>query len=259
MKDLYSFSRNKGDHEKFYEKMKDAYMQTFGRMGMKEKTYITISSGGSFSKYSYEFQTLSEAGEDEIYIIDEGKKLAINRQDFNEDILKDFKLNIKKEKLVKKKSIEVGDIYSLGYKYSEAFDLKYKNEKGEDEMAYMGSYGMSPTRLMGAIVELNNDEKGIIWPKSVAPFQVHLLSLGKDKEAEKIYKDLEKKNIDVLFDDRNTSAGEKFADADLIGIPYRVVVSEKALNSGGFEVKKRSGGEKIQIMTEKELTKILTK
>ena len=257
MKDLYSFSRNQKDHEKFYEKMKDVYMQTFGRMGMEEKTYITISSGGSFSKYSYEFQTLSDAGEDEIYIIDEKNKLAINKQDFNDDILKDFGLNIKKEDLVKKKSIEVGDIYSLGFKYSEAFDLKYKNEKGEDEMAYMGSYGMSPTRLMGAIVELNNDENGIIWPESVAPFQVHLISLGKNEEAQILYKDLQKNNIEVLFDDReDTSAGAKFADADLIGIPWRVVVSEKSLTSGGVEVKKRNEKESEIVEVEKLLEKI---
>jgi len=257
MKDLYSFSRDREDHEKFYEKMKDVYMQTFGRMGMKEETYITISSGGSFSKYSYEFQTLSDAGEDEIYIIDEKKKLAINKQDFNDDILKDFGLNIKKEDLVKKKSIEVGDIYSLGYKYSEAFDLKYKNEKGENEMAYMGSYGMSPTRLMGAIVELNSDENGIIWPESVAPFQAHLLSLGKNNEAEKIYNDLQKNNIEVLFDDReDTSAGAKFADADLIGIPWRVVVSEKSLAGGGVEVKKRSEEKSEIVEIEKLVEKI---
>jgi len=252
MKDLYSFSKNKEEHEAFYEKMKDVYMKVFGRLGMKDKTYITVSSGGSFSKYSYEFQTLSEAGEDTIYIIDEDKKIAVNKDDFNDGVIADFNLNIDKEKLVEKKAIEVGDIYSLGYKFSEPFNLTYKDENGKEELVYMGSYGMSPSRLMGAVVELNSDEKGMLWPENVAPFKVHLLSLGENEEAEKIYKDLLKKGIEVLYDDREISAGEKFADSDLIGIPYRVVVSKKSLAAGGVELKKRSE-EKSEIIKIGEL------
>ena len=239
MKDLYSFSKNKEEHETFYEKMKDVYMKVFGRLGMGDKTFVTISSGGTFSKYSYEFQTLSEAGEDTIYI-DETKKIAINKDDFNEDVIVDFNLNIDKKKLIEKKAIEVGDIYSLGYKFSEPFNLTYKDENGKEEFVYMGSYGMSPSRLMGAVVELNSDEKGIIWPENVAPFMVHLLSLGENEEAKKIYKNLLEKGIEVLYDDREISAGEKFADSDLIGIPYRIVVSKKSLAAGGVEVKKRN-------------------
>jgi prolyl-tRNA synthetase len=218
---------------------------------MDDKTYVTISSGGTFSKYSYEFQTLSEAGEDTIYI-DEKRKIAINKDDFNDDVLVDFNLDIDKEKLVEKKSIEVGDIYSLGYKYSEAFDLSYMDEKGEKKLVYLGSYGMSPSRLMGSVVELNHDEKGMIWPENMAPFQVHLLSLGKNEEAEKIYKNLLEKGIEVLYDDREVSAGEKFADSDLIGIPYRIVVSEKSLAAGGVEMKKRNGS-KAEIVKIEEL------
>ncbi len=240
MKDLYSFSRDKEEHESFYEKMKEVYMKVFTRLNMGEKTYITISSGGSFSKYSYEFQTLSEAGEDIIYIVDEKNKIAINKDDFNDEVITDFKLNLNKNNLISKKSIEVGDIYTLGYKYSKAFDLTFKDEKGEDQDVFMGSYGMSPSRLMGAIVELNNDDKGIIWPESVAPFRVHLLSLNKNDEAEKIYNQFNENGIEVLYDDREVGAGEKFADSDLIGIPYRVVVSEKSLSAGGVEIKKRS-------------------
>lgn len=251
MKDFYSFSKSKEDHEIFYEKMKDVYMKVFGRLGMDGKTYITVSSGGSFSKYSYEFQTLSEAGEDTIYIIDEKKKIAINKDDFNEEVLIDFGLEVKKEDLAEKRAIEVGDIYSLGYKFSEPFNLSYRDEKGEEKLVYMGSYGMSPSRLMGAIVELNHDEKGIIWPAQVAPFKVHLLSLGENEEAEKIYKTLAEKGIEVLFDDRDVSAGEKFADSDLIGIPLRVVVSKKSLAAGGVEVKNRNE-EKSEIMKMEE-------
>ncbi len=253
MKDLYSFSKNKEEHEEFYEKMKDVYMKVFSELGMGEKTYLTISSGGSFSKYSYEFQTISEAGEDEIYIIDEEKKIAINKDDFSDDVLKDFNLNLKKENLKKAKSIEVGDIYSLGYKFSEAFELKYKNKEGKEDFVYMGSYGMSPTRLMGAIVELSSDENGIIWPENIAPFSVHLISLSSRNEeinenikktAEKIYRDFKEKGIEVLHDDREkASFGEKLKDADLIGIPTRILITEKTLKEDSAEVKKRNESE----------------
>ena len=256
MKDLYSFSRDQKEHEEFYEKMKDVYMKVFSRLGMGEKTYITISSGGSFSKYSYEFQTLSEAGEDTIYIINEAKRLAVNKDDLNEDVAKDFGLTIDKTKLTGKKSIEVGDIYNLGYKYSEAFNLTYKNAEGKEEKVLMGSYGMSPSRLMGAIVELNHDENGIVWPEAVAPFKVHLISLKQNEKAQEIYDELTKKGVEVLFDDREVTAGVKFAESDIIGIPYRVVVSEKSLQAGGVELKKRAEKEgKIVSLT--ELYKIL--
>ena len=243
MKDLYSFCKDEKEHNEFYEKIKDVYMNVFSRLGMGEKTYITISSGGSFSKYSYEFQTLSEAGEDIVYVIDEGKKIAINKEDFNDEILKDFDLNLNKDSLVGQKSIEVGDIYTLGYKFSDPLNLKYKDENGEEKPVFMGSYGMSPSRLMGAIVELNSDDKGIIWPESVAPFKVHLLSLGVNEKAEEIYNQLRKNGVEVLFDDRDRKAGEKFADSDLIGVPYRVVISEKSLQAGGVEMKKRNESE----------------
>lgn len=244
MKDLYSFSKNKEEHEKFYEKMKDVYMKVFNRLGIKNETYITISSGGSFSKYSYEFQAISESGEDTIYIIDENKKIAVNKDDFNDDVLKDFNLDLDKNNLKSLKSIEIGDIYSLGYKYSKAFDLKFRDEKGVEEFVYMGSYGMSPSRLMGTIVEISHDDKGIIWPDVVAPFKAHLISLKQNNKAEKIYNNLIKNNIEVLYDDRdNKSAGEKFAEADLIGIPYRLVVSEKTLADDSLEIKKRNNKE----------------
>ncbi len=240
MKDLYSFSKNKEEHEQFYEKMKDVYMQVFERLGMGDKTYITVSSGGSFSKYSYEFQTISEAGEDVIYI-DEERKIAVNKDDYNEEVIKDFDFESDFSKLRQEKSIEVGDIYSLGDKYSKAFNLVYRDEKGEEEFVYMGSYGMSPSRLMGAIVELNHDDRGIIWPEEVSPFKIHLISLGKNEESEEIYKELRKNKLEVLYDDReDVGAGVKFADSDLIGCPIRLVVSEKTLKEKSVEVKRRN-------------------
>ena len=258
MKDLYSFSRNQEEHDVFYEKMKDVYMDVFNRLRIGDRTYLTISSGGSFSKYSYEFQTISEAGEDVIYI-DEEKNIAVNSDDFNDEVVKDFSLEPDKKKYREEKSIEVGDIYSLGYKYSKALDLKYKNEEGKDEFVYMGCFGMSPSRLMGALVELNSDERGIIWPEEVAPFKVHLISLNKNEEAEKIYADLQKAGIEVLFDNREkASFGEKMADADLIGCPYRVLVSGKTLEQDSVELKKRNS-EEVEMIKIAELEKRLNK
>lgn len=256
MKDLYSFSRNKEEHDKFYEEIKQAYINIFNRAGIGEKTYLTFASGGTFSKYSHEFQTISEAGEDKIYI-DKEKNIAINEEVLNEEVLAD--LGIKKENLIEEKSIEVGNIFSLGYKFSEALDLKYKNENGGEDLVYMGSYGIGPSRLMGTVVELLSDEKGIVWPESIAPFQIHLISLGKDEEAQKIYDDLVSQNIEVLFDDRDARAGEKFADSDLIGIPYRVVVSDRSIEAGGVEFKKRNSAESEIVKIEELINKIKNK
>jgi prolyl-tRNA synthetase len=245
MKDLYSFSKDEEEHNKFYDSMKDVYMKVFERLGIKDDTFLTASNGAPFSKYSYEFQTISDAGEDTI-IIDENKKVAINKADFNDEIVKDLGLDgfeVTKEA----KSIEVGDIYSLGTKYAEAVGLKYKDEGGKENFVYMGSYGMSPTRLMGTIVEVSSDDKGIVWPLSVAPFRVHLIALQDDEdvmeEANKIYESLISNGIEVLLDDRKASAGEKFNDADLIGVPVQIIVSKRSVDDGNHEVKNRKTGE----------------
>lgn len=245
-KALYSFSKNESEHNEYYEKAKIAYKNIFDRLGLGKKTYLAFASGGSFSKYSHEFQTVCEAGEDIIYI-DEEKNIAVNKEVYTDEVLND--LGLSKDRLAEKKAIEVGNIFSLGYKFSEPFGLKYKDERGKDQFVFMGSYGIGISRLMGTIVELSNDERGIVWPESVAPFKVHLISLGKNKETDKIYNDLQKNNIEVLYDDREeASTGEKFADADLIGIPWRVVVSEKSMAAGGVEIKKRSE-EKSEIVS----------
>jgi len=237
MKDLYSFHLDQKDLDEYYEKAKIAYKNIFNRSGIGEKTFLTFASGGSFSKYSHEFQTLTSAGEDVIHICNKCN-MAINKE------IKDETPECpecKSTEFREEKAVEVGNIFKLGTKYSAPFDLTVTNEKGEKTPVVMGCYGVGLQRLMGTIVELNNDENGIIWPETVAPFKVHLISLGKNEEAEKIYNDLEKNNIEVLYDDReDTSAGAKFADADLIGIPYRVVVSEKSLAGGGVEMKKRN-------------------
>ena len=246
-KALYSFSKNKEEHDRFYEKAEEAYRNVFEKVGLGEKTYLTFASGGTFSKFSHEFQTLSEAGEDTVYV-DFEKKIAVNKEVLTDEILEDLELD--KEKLVEKKAIEVGNIFTLGYKFSDPIDLKYKNKEGEEEGVFMGSYGIGITRLMGTIVECFSDEKGIVWPESVSPFKVHILSLFRSEEneafhvAKNLYEKLSARGVEVLFDDReNKTPGEKFSDADLIGLPWRVVVSEKSLVAGGIEIKKRNEDE----------------
>lgn len=246
MKDLYSFVRTEEDHKIFYEKAKQAYINIFERVGLGDSTYVTFASGGSFSKYSHEFQTLTDAGEDIVYV-HKGKGIAINKEVFTDEVLAD--LGVAKDELVEEKAVEVGNIFSLGTRFSDAFDLTYLDEKGEKHPVVMGSYGIGPGRLMGTIVEVLSDTKGIVWPESVAPFLYHVVCLAPDdvevaKAADELYTSLTAKGVTVLYDDRvGISAGEKFADSDLLGMPTRIVVSKKTLAAGVFEVKDRKGGE----------------
>ena len=254
MKDLYSFSLDQASHDAFYEKAKQAYIRVFERLGLGDRTYVTFATGGSFSKYSHEFQTVTDAGEDLIYV-DEKKKIAVNKEVLNDSVLKD--LGLTREHLVEKKAVEVGNIFNLGTKFSDALELTYVDEKGTRRPVVMGSYGIGPGRAMGTIVEVLSDAHGIVWPASVAPYAIHLILVdSKDgkakKEADKLYTTLISKGVEVLYDDRDVRPGEKFADSDLIGIPLRVVVSEKSLEKGGYEIKERATG-KTSILAEKEL------
>jgi prolyl-tRNA synthetase len=253
MKDLYSFSRSEKEHNKFYEMVKKAYFKVFKRLGIRDSTYLTFASGGIFSQFSHEFQTLSSAGEDTIYI-DEEKKIAVNKEVFTNDVLKD--LGLEKEKLVEKKSIEVGNIFNLGTRFSEPLGLVFTNEKGVSQNVIMGSYGLGPTRLMGTIAEALSDGKGLIWPEEISPFKIHLLVLTDKSEvknkADELYEKLEKNNIGTLYDDRNIQAGQKFADSDLIGIPYRLIISEKTLKSESIELAERNN-KKIRMVKDSDL------
>ena len=245
MKDLYSFHATQEDLDKYYEKVAKAYVNIFKecgilRNGKDPMTYRTLASGGSFAKYSDEFQTLTEAGEDTVYVCKKCQ-IAINKEIIGEN------KNCPKcgaSEYEEKKGIEVGNIFKMGTRYSAPFDLKFKDKDGTEKPVLMGCYGIGLGRLLGTIVEVNHDEKGIIWPKEVAPFLVHLIPVGDDKKVkivvEKLYTSLLKNNIEVVYDDRaDKSAGEKFAEADLLGIPYRVVVSEKTLKANSVEVKER--------------------
>ncbi|MDP2951048.1 MAG: aminoacyl--tRNA ligase-related protein [bacterium] len=255
MKDLYSFHQNENDLEGFYEKVKQAYFNIFERVGLKDQTVLTFASGGAFSKYSHEFQTVSEAGEDTIYLCDKCK-IAIN-----EEIIKEQTTcpQCGSSSLEVKKAVEVGNIFKLRTKFSESFDLKFKTKQGEDDLVEMGCYGIGLGRLMGVIAEEYSDERGLVWPKEVSPFKAHLLCLGGEKElvvANKLYKDLLAKNQEVLYDTRDVSSGEKFADVDLIGLPLRVILSQKTLSQDSVEVKERQS-EKAKLVKIKDLPKVL--
>lgn len=255
MKDLYSFSKNKEEHDLYYEKAKTAYKKIYARFGVGHLTYMTFASGGIFAPFSHEFQTLSPAGEDTIYV-DESKGIAINKEVLTDEVC--ATLGVERKNLTEQRAIEVGNIFTLGIKFSEPLGLSYRDEKDESTPVFMGSYGIGVSRLMGTIVEVLSDDKGIIWPEAIAPFRIHIVALGDTEnvrtEASALYKELSEAGHEVLFDDRTElSAGEKFADADLLGIPYRVVVSERSLKDNGFEVKKRTE-EKGKVVSKKELT-----
>ncbi len=256
-KALYSFSKNKSEHDAFYEEMKKAYLRVFSRVGIGDVTYLTFASGGTFSKYSHEFQTVSSAGEDLIYI-DKEKNIAINKEVFSDEVLKD--VGVTKGLLVKEKAIEVGNIFSLEYKFSNPFGLTYTDEQGEELPVFMGSYGIGITRLMGTVAEVLSDDKGLVWPANIAPALVYLALLGDSPDtveyADSIYKDLCDNGVEVIYDDRDMRPGEKFADADLMGIPHRVVISEKTVGQDKIEYKFRTSKE-AELVTRDKLIKLV--
>ncbi len=245
MKDMYSFSRSEEELNRFYTDAGVAYENVFRRVGIGDITYLTFASGGMFTQFSHEFQTVSTAGEDIIYL-DTEKRIAVNEEVMSDETLK--QLSLKREKLVEAKAIEVGNIFKYGTRYSEPLGLTFKDEDGKDKPVSMGAYGIGLGRLMGTIVEVLCDEKGIVWPESVAPFALHLVELSQGDEkikaaADTLYSDFKTAGIEVLYDDRDARAGEKFADSDLIGIPYRVIIGKNTTESE-IEIVRRKDGEK---------------
>jgi len=259
MKDMYSFTTNQEELDNFHEKCAGAYMRIFDRFGIGERTYRTFASGGVFSKYSDEFQTISESGEDSIFV-SRKRRIAVNKEVCSDEVLTD--LGLSRSELEEKKAIEVGNIFKLGTRFSEPLGFLYTDENGAKKPVIMGSYGIGPSRLMGTIAEVLSDEKGLVWPESVAPYKIHLVEIsakegkGVQTHAKKLYAHLVQEGIEVLMDDRELPAGQKFADADLIGIPYRVVVSEKTMASGKLELKNRATGE-VRRLSETELYQYL--
>lgn len=260
MKDMYSFARSQKEHEQIYEKVATAYHKVYDRLGLGDTTFRTYADGGIFtSRFSDEFQTLSEVGEDTIFL-DEAKKIAINQEIMTPKNLK--KLGLNKDELVEKRAIEVGNIFPLESKYTDALNVYFIDEAGQQQSIIAGCYGIGISRVMGAIAELGSDDKGLVWPKNIAPYQVYLARLGDSarivKYADAIYEKLEKAGTTVLYDDRDVRPGEKFADADLLGIPYRLVVSEKTLENTTYELKGRTEAE-ARIISEDELIKKLAR
>lgn len=250
MKDMYSFHESQEDFDEYYSKVKEAYMKIFKRLGLTAK--VTEASGGSFSKkISYEFMVLTDAGEDDILYC-ESCDFCVNVEVSNGLLEGGECGRCHASGLKKARASEVGNVFDLGQKYGQDFDMSFQDRNGEKSFPVMGCYGIGISRIMGVIVEKCNDERGIIWPESVAPFQVYLISIGRDEEADSIYESLKQKGIKVLYDDRvNKNPGEKFADCDLMGIPERIVVSSK-LEEGKAELKKRTESE-VSIVSVDEL------
>lgn len=241
MKDLYSYSSSAEEHQKFYDAVTAAYLRVFERVGLGDVTFVTFASGGAFTQFSHEFQTISNAGEDIIYV-DRERKLAVNDEVYTDEVLAQLKLD--KSKLEKLQSAEVGNTFSFGGTKSEQLGLYFTDEDGTDKPVILGSYGIGITRLMGVVVEHFADKKGMVWPTSIAPAKVHLIRLGESAatvaQADELYSVLTAAGISILYDNRNMRSGVKFADADLIGIPHRVVVSEKTAAAKTYEYKART-------------------
>jgi prolyl-tRNA synthetase len=257
MKDMYSLTTDATQHEAYYNSVIEAYKKVYDRVGLGKDTYVTFASGGAFTQFSHEFQTICETGEDVIYL-HRGQNIAINEEVLNDDTLKE--LGIQRDELEEVKSSEVGNIFNFGTDKSEKMNFTFTNEAGERQFIHLGSYGLGITRVMGVIAEKFADDKGLAWPEAVAPAKVYLARLGGPadvvKQADELYEHLTASGVEVLYDDRDTRPGEKFADADLLGIPYRVVISVKTAAANSYELKARTADEARQVSLD-ELTKTL--
>lgn len=255
MKDLYSFHKNQADLDEYYEKIAGAYSRIFERLGLGDQTFKTFASGGSFTAFSHEFQTVCEAGEDWLFLNRE-KNVAVN-----EEVLDDFLAEnpeFSRDDFEKVRSAEVGNIFNFGDKKALDMGLNFTNEEGKLTPVFLASYGIGVTRLVGVLAEIFSDEKGLVWPENVAPFQVYLANVGDDPEvidfSRKVYDEFTARNIDVLWDDRSARPGEKFADAELLGIPWRAVISPKT--DGKIELTSRMTGETETLAMDEVFAKI---
>jgi prolyl-tRNA synthetase len=260
MKDMYSFARTQAEHDELYEKVAAAYHRIYQRLGIGDITYRTYADGGIFtSRFSDEYQMLSSIGEDTIYV-DEEIRLAVNKEVIDDERL--ARTDVDKSKLQERQAIEVGNIFPLESKYTDALGVYYVDENGKKQSIIAGCYGIGVSRLVGALAEHFADDKGLVWPENIAPFRVYIASIGSStsvvEESSRLYEVLVSNNVSVLYDDRDVRPGEKFADADLMGIPYRIVVSERTMESGKHEVKKRQAADS-EMFTFDEIIKLLAK
>lgn len=250
MKDMYSVHASKEDLDKYYNAAIEAYKRCYDRFGIGDETYVTFASGGAFTKFSHEFQTICDAGEDYIYL-HRGKNIAVN-EEVLDDAVKE--LGIDRSELERVKTAEVGNIFNFGTQKSEEMRLVFTDAEGVEQYAYMGSYGIGITRVMGVIVEKFADDKGLVWPENIAPAKVYLVQIGSQSRAtaDELYQKLQSAGIETLYDDRDERPGVKFADAELLGIPYRVTVSDRLLDDDKWEVSTRQTGEQ-RLLTADEL------
>ena len=250
MKDMYSVHASKEDLDNYYNAAIEAYKRCYDRFGIGDETYVTFASGGAFTKFSHEFQTICDAGEDYIYL-HRGKNIAVNEEVLDEAVKE---LGIDRSELERVKTAEVGNIFNFGTQKSEEMRLVFTDAEGVEQYAYMGSYGIGITRVMGVIVEKFADDKGLVWPENIAPAKVYLVQIGSQSRsaADELYQKLQSARIETIYDDRDERPGVKFADAELLGIPYRVTVSDRLLDGGKWEVSTRQTGEQ-RLLTADEL------
>lgn len=256
MKDMYSLHASEDDMNQYYDKAIEAYKRCYERFGLGDDTFVTFAAGGAFTKYSHEFQTICEAGEDILYT-NEDQTVAVN-----EEVLDDAarELGVDKSELKPVKSAEVGNIFKFGTEKSEKMNIYFTGADGQRQPIYLASYGIGITRVMGVIVEKLSDEKGLVWPEAIAPAKVYLARLGDTpetvKDADDLYNRLIASGIEVLYDDRDVRAGQKFGDADLLGIPYRVVISDKTVANDQCELKARQSDDSELIALDQLLSKL---
>ena len=250
MKDMYSVHASKEDLDNYYNAAIEAYKRCYDRFGIGDETYVTFASGGAFTKFSHEFQTICDAGEDYIYL-HRGKNIAVNEEVLDEAVKE---LGIDRSELERVKTAEVGNIFNFGTQKSEEMRLVFTDAEGVEQYAYMGSYGIGISRVMGVIVEKFADDKGLVWPENIAPAKVYLVQIGSQSRAtaDELYQKLQSAGIETIYDDRDERPGVKFADAELLGIPYRVTVSDRLLDNGKWEVSTRQTGEQ-RLLTADEL------
>lgn len=257
MKDMYSVHATKDDLEQFYNSVIEAYKRIYGRLGIGDLTYVTFASGGAFTKYSHEFQTICDAGEDWLYL-DRENNVAVN-EEVLDDAVRDLKLD--RNKLEKVRSAEVGNIFNFGTEKAEQMGITFADRDNVQKPFYYGSYGIGVTRVMGVIAELFSDDRGLVWPDNIAPYRVYLVTIGTDpvvlEQGQNVYDQLQSAAVDVLWDDRTDARpGEKFADGDLMGIPHRVVISPKTIAAGALEYKGRTAESSENLSLEQLIDKL---
>ncbi|MEA1909718.1 MAG: aminoacyl--tRNA ligase-related protein [Patescibacteria group bacterium] len=251
MQDAYSFDKDEAGLDEVYNKFIEAYKNIFSRVGV-ETVMIESDTGAMGGSCAHEFMMIATSGEDKIVTCQDcghavnAEVLGIAKEGAEDPVVECKKCQSNNCEF--KRGIEVGNIFKLGTKYSKPLKLMFTDEDNTQKPVIMGSYGIGLERLLASVVEASHDENGIIWPKAIAPYTAYLISISQDDMAEKVYEDLKKQGVEVLYDNRDVSPGEKFADADLLGIPYRLTVSDKT--EGKIEVKQRDSSETTLVDSE---------